>query len=42
MPLGDVAELADSLVTLSDIPQYLIAYFFFPLRTLSASLPFMV
>lgn len=27
MSLDDVAKLADSLVTLSDIPWYLIAYF---------------
>jgi hypothetical protein len=40
MALGDVAKLADSLVTFSDIPQYLIASF--SLGTLSASLTFMV
>lgn len=28
MSLDDVAKLADSIVTLSDIPRYLIAYFF--------------
>jgi hypothetical protein len=40
MALGDVAKLADSLVTFSDIPQYLIASF--SLGTLSPSLTFMV
>jgi hypothetical protein len=42
MSLHDVAKLADSLVTLSDIPWYLIAYFFFSLTKLSASLSFLV